>query len=123
MFIRCPKCKKEYDATLFEFKRTIKCECGNILDLQHEEVFEQLKEVCRKYDLTLEEENVLRIKRASEKIASLILNTDYPQVDVEIEKMKFRQLIRSIFPDKIHLYDLIYEPRFKRFWEQFRKTE
>lgn len=29
MSIRCSKCKREYDVTLFEFEREIVCECGN----------------------------------------------------------------------------------------------
>jgi len=41
MSIRCPKCKKEYDATLFEFGREIICECGNKLGLKHEEILDQ----------------------------------------------------------------------------------
>jgi len=28
MAIICPKCKKQYDITLFEFGRTLKCDCG-----------------------------------------------------------------------------------------------
>jgi len=28
MAIICPKCKNQYDITLFEFGRTLKCDCG-----------------------------------------------------------------------------------------------
>jgi len=49
------------------------------------------------------------------------MNTDYPEIDIEIEKQKFKDLIKELFPNKIHLYELIYEPRFKRLWEQFRE--
>ncbi|MCK4947033.1 MAG: hypothetical protein KAS46_01540 [Candidatus Aureabacteria bacterium] len=123
MSIRCPHCKREYDVTLFEFGKDIICECGYRLGLKHEEIFNQVEEICRQYDLKLEEKKISEIQRASDEIASLILNTDYQQIDIEIEKEKFRELIRKLVPEKIHLYDLIYEPRFKRLWQQFRETE
>lgn len=120
MSIRCPECKREYDVTLFEFGRDIVCECGNRLGLKHEEVLGRLEELCRQYDLRLEEKNLQEIKRAQDKIAFLIINTDYQKADIEIEKVKFKDLIKKLFPKRAHLYDLIYEPRFKRLWEQFR---
>jgi shikimate 5-dehydrogenase len=122
MAIRCPKCKREYDVTLFEFGREVVCDCGYRLGLEHEEVFNQLEELCRHYDLELEEERLMEIKRAQDKIAFLIMNTDYEEVDIEIEKTKFKELIKGLFPEKAYLYELIYEPRFKRLWDQFRKA-
>mgnify|MGYP001255335803 CR=1 FL=1 len=55
-----------------------------------------------------------------DRIVFLIMDTGCEAVDIEIEKAKFRELIQSLFPDKTDLYDLIFEPRFKRLWEQFR---
>lgn len=33
MAIRCSKCGREYDVTLFEFGHTVACECGHVVDL------------------------------------------------------------------------------------------
>jgi len=33
MAIKCPKCGAEYDVTLFTFDRTIRCDCGEWVDL------------------------------------------------------------------------------------------
>jgi len=33
MAIRCEKCGREYDATLFQFGRTVRCDCGNVVTL------------------------------------------------------------------------------------------
>ncbi len=33
MAIQCPKCKAEYDVTLFAFGRSIQCGCGEWVDL------------------------------------------------------------------------------------------
>ena len=120
MSIKCSKCQREYDASLFETGREIVCKCGAKLGFEHEEVLGQLAEICRQYNLAIEEEKLSEIRSAQDRIVFLIINTDSEAVDIEIEKAKFRELIQSLFPDKTHLYDLIYEPRFKRLWEQFR---
>ena len=122
MSVKCPKCNREYDVTLFEFGKKVRCDCGTSLGMAHEEVFDQLAQICRQYDLEVEEEKLAEIKRAHDKIVFLILNSDYQPVDIEIEKSKFKDLIAELFPEKTHLYELIYEPRFKRLWEQFRSN-
>lgn len=121
MAIRCPACGREFDVTLFEFGKKVVCECGRTLGLEHEEVFDKLREICREYDIGLEEESIDEIKRAADRIAFLIVSSDYPEADIKIEKGKLRELIRLLFPEKAHLYELIFEPRFKRLWEQFRE--
>ncbi len=56
----------------------------------------------------------------ADRISSLIVSSDYPMIDIEIEKQKLQDLISELFPDKTGLYDLIYESRFNRLKEQFR---
>jgi SAM-dependent methyltransferase len=34
MAFQCPRCRRQYDATLFEFGRTVTCECGSVLDMR-----------------------------------------------------------------------------------------
>ncbi len=41
-------------------------------------------------------------------------------IDIEREKQKLKERISELFPDKVDLYDLIYEPRFRRLKDQFR---
>lgn len=106
----------EYDVALFEFKKTINCICGNVVNLEHKEVF--LLDA-----LSDEDKRIAEIKTLADKIAFLIVSTDYPRIDIEIEKENLRERITELFPDKVHLYELIYEPRFKRLEEQFRKVE
>ncbi|MFH1800650.1 MAG: hypothetical protein ABH891_07415 [Candidatus Omnitrophota bacterium] len=120
MSIKCSKCQREYDAAVFGSGREIVCACGARLGPGGGEVLGQLAEICRQYDLTIEEEKLSEIKSAQDRIVFLIMNAGCEAVDLEIEKAKFRELIQSLFPDKTHLYDLIFEPRFKRLWEQFR---
>jgi len=105
MAIRCASCGREYDVTLFEFGNIIDCLCGHVVSFEHKE---------------LEEEKIQEIKRAADRIGFLIVSTDYPEIDIEIEKQKFKDRLTELFPDKTYLYELIYEPRFKRLYEQFR---
>jgi hypothetical protein len=115
MAVRCSVCGKGFDVTLFEFGNTIQCVCGNTVTFLHEEATKGLL-----YARRSEDEKVQEIAGQADKIAFLIVSTDYHLIDIEIEKQKFRERIGELFPGKEYLYDLIYEPRFKRLVEQFR---
>jgi hypothetical protein len=122
MNFRCPKCRREHQMNIADFEKGFSCGCGYRLDMEHEEVFNRLDDICREFELEREEGKLAEVKRAQDRIIVLILDTDYPKVDVEIEISKFRDLVNRLFPGKMHLYEMIYEPRFKRLWEQFRET-
>jgi|Deesub1362A_J573_1020465.scaffolds.fasta_scaffold00289_8 uncharacterized Zn finger protein (UPF0148 family) len=113
MAIRCPYCGREYDVTLFEFEREISCVCGHMVRFEHREHLERRES-------SIEEEKINEIKRLADRIAFLIVSTDYPEIDIMIEKERLREKIEESFPDKAYLYELIYEPRFRRLFEQFR---
>lgn len=65
-------------------------------------------------------EKMEELKRMAERICVLILDTDYPEVDLAIERAKAREKCEELFPDRLDLYDMIYESRFDRLWQQFR---
>lgn len=67
-----------------------------------------------------ENERLAAFQRKADRIAFLIVASDYERVDVEIEKAELREECARLFPDKLELYDMIYESRFQRLWEQFR---
>ncbi|HZV00884.1 MAG TPA: hypothetical protein VFF73_29485 [Planctomycetota bacterium] len=56
----------------------------------------------------------------ADAVCRLILSSDYPDVDVAIEKEKVRARCEELFPDRMELYEMIYESRFQRLWEQWR---
>ena len=116
MAIRCGQCGREYDVTLFEFERSITCICGKSVSLQHAHIKDEALLAQRS-----EDRKVREIQTMADRIASLIVGSDYQMIDIEIEKGKLRERISELFPDKIDLYDLIYEPRFRRLKEQFRE--
>jgi hypothetical protein len=70
--------------------------------------------------VTEENEKLAAFQRKADRIAFLIVASDYERIDVDIEKAELRQECARLFPDKLELYDMIYESRFQRLWEQFR---
>jgi len=68
-------------------------------------------------------EKMREIQRMANRVCVLILNTDLPAIDIEIEKNKVRERCLDLYPDREDLYDMIYESRFQRLWEQFRAQE
>jgi hypothetical protein len=116
MSIRCPKCGREYDVTLFQFGRSVVCDCGQVVTREGNDFWARL----RSSFSAREEEDVRLLQRMADRVSSLIVASDYPRVDIELEIEKVRRKCRELFPDKTELFDLIYASRFKRLWEQFR---
>jgi len=63
------------------------------------------------------------LQRRTDRICSLILISDYPDVDIVVERSLLRGEIADHYPESLDLYDQIYESRFDRLWEQFRDAE
>jgi hypothetical protein len=60
------------------------------------------------------------LKRAADRISFLIVASDYPDIDVEIEIGKLEDLCEQLFPGRMDLFEMIYIARFNRLKEQFR---
>jgi len=121
MTIKCPKCERVHEMKiLMSTDNSIICDCGEKLGLEHEDVFERLNAICKEYKMKIEEEKAVQIRKMADKIVSLIINKTATHSEVEEEKSKLKELINNISPEDKHLYDLIYEPRFERLWNQFR---
>ena len=56
----------------------------------------------------------------ADRVCTLILSSDLPAIDTEIEKNKVREHCLELYPGREELYEMIYESRFERLWEQFR---
>lgn len=126
MAISCPRCNRQYDVTLFEFGRKVICECGEVISAEgvfpptfagrHDAGRTQAREAVKK----AARRQMELLGRAADRVCALILLSDYPEIDVEIEKGKVRELAQELFPNRMELYEMIYESRFRRLWEQFR---
>jgi hypothetical protein len=67
-----------------------------------------------------EEANLRELQRLAERVCFLIVATDTPRIDVDIQRAEVRRRCLELFPDKMHVFDLVYESRFRRLWDQFR---
>lgn len=114
MAVQCSSCGRGYDVTLFEFSRSIICVCGNTVPFEHKQMTEATPAQIS------EDQRVREIQAIADRISSLITTGDVPIADIGLERQKLRERISELFPDKIGLYDLIYESRFRRLEEQFR---
>jgi len=59
------------------------------------------------------------LAREADRIVHLILHSDLPRVDVEIEIATFRERCLRRYPDGEDLFEMIYASRFERLWEQW----
>ena len=71
----------------------------------------------------LDSERAAGYRRRADRIASLILHSDMPPIDIEIEIRSFRGAVLEEFPDRVELFEAVYMGRFRRMWEQFRSDE
>jgi hypothetical protein len=62
-----------------------------------------------------------RLARAADGVSRMILTSDMPDVDIEIAKNRVREMAEELFPDRGELFSMIYESRWDRLSEQFRR--
>jgi hypothetical protein len=67
------------------------------------------------------EEAYRNFQRHVDRLCFLIVATDCSDREIDIERLHLRVQAMHLFPDKIPLYELIYEQRFRRLREQFRQ--
>jgi hypothetical protein len=76
--------------------------------------------VARLTALCAEDDVVRALQRQADRICEMIVSEDAAPIDIEIQQTALREAFAKAFPDKQPLYQLIYESRFRRLWQQFR---
>ncbi len=61
------------------------------------------------------------IQRAADRITFLILYSDLPRIDLEIEISRFKDQVLAQFPEKEALFEMLYGSRFRRLLEQWQR--
>jgi hypothetical protein len=59
-------------------------------------------------------------QRKVDRVCTLIL-FERPEFEIESARSELRSEAERLFPDKAQLYEIIYESRFRRLRDQFRK--
>lgn len=146
MSIRCPRCGREFDVTLFEYRRTVRCPCGRVLsmddghaardererpddgrgtdvDIDWEALERELFGASDAHEAAHDRERAAALGREADRIVSMILFSDMPRIDIEIAIRAFRERVLAEFPEKEELFTALYLGRFRRIWRQFRDRE
>ena len=69
-----------------------------------------------------EDEVVRALQRQADRICEMIISEEAVPIDIEIQQAALREAFARAFPEKQLLYQLIYESRFRRLWQQFRHS-
>ena len=117
MPIHCPKCGAEHDVVKFEGSRSVKCQCGQHLNLS---LYETVEDFLRYFESEEERKKAKTIQEDAQVICRMILDEKCQEVDIEIAKKNLESKVRKLFPEKMDTYRMIYEARFQRLWDQFR---
>ena len=117
MPIKCSQCGREYNATKLE-EGKLKCVCGFSLDLSLIETADDFLRYCEGVQ---EREKAKEIQRDAQRICQMILDENCSAIDIEIAKRTLEEKVEKLFPDKMETYRMIYEARFERLWNQFRR--
>ena len=115
LLVTCARCGASYARMFLEGAADRRCRCGAPLALGGGEPTFVDGEA-----LHAEEAKLRELSRAADRVSFMIVATDCPRVDIDIQRAEVRRRCQSLFPDKMQLYDMIYESRFRRLWEQFR---
>ena len=65
----------------------------------------------------------VELRRRADRIASLIVASDYPDIDIDIEIAGLRRWCAEHLPDRLDLFEMVYGSRFRRLREQFRNED
>lgn len=115
LVVECPGCGASYGRLFVEPLLDPRCRCGARLVLPREG-----PEFVDREALQGEEAKLQELARAADRLSSMIVSSDCPRVDVDIARAALRRHCAALFPDKLGVFDLVYESRFRRLWEQFR---
>lgn len=136
--MRCPSCRRKLDQDLVAAVETeggedptFQCPCGAVLtqgDIAEarrkadEPVVSVVStaELSRRIQDSRARKGQRELGKLAERVCFLICSTDIPEIDVLIEREKVRARCEELFPDRMELYEMIYERRFERLWSQFR---
>ena len=125
MSIRCPGCGREFDVTVFEFDRAVRCPCGREVSLANghrEEIRMDWESLEKEIFANVDRRECDAIRREADRISSLILSSDMPRIDIENGIRAFREKVLRLHPDKEDLFESLYVNRFRRLWAQFRDS-
>jgi len=115
LLVQCDRCGQYYGRVFIDPDRGANCRCGAVIETSGPG-----PQFVDRNEILAEERELTELSRGAERVCFLIVATDCARIDVDIERANLRRRCQEIFPDKMELYEMVYEGRFRRLWEQFR---
>ncbi|MBI4549855.1 MAG: hypothetical protein HY714_02900 [Candidatus Omnitrophica bacterium] len=91
------------------------CPCGEKTNLEELRLFQQISGEIE------DKERFDEIQKMADDISARIVSGEFSPVDLDIAKEKLRSVCEEHFPEKMYLFEMLYESRFRRLWQQFRQ--
>ena len=60
------------------------------------------------------------LKQRADDIASLIVASDFPAIDVALAIARLKEFCAAELPGREGLFEMVYGSRFRRLWQQWR---
>jgi len=70
--------------------------------------------------MEISEEAYRKFQHRVDRLCVLIVTSECSDREIEIERLHLRIQAATLFPEKLLLYEMVYESRFDRLFEQFR---
>jgi len=115
MLVQCARCGQSYARVFLDPSSEPVCRCGTPLEIEGPP-----PQFVDRDALVREERRIGELSRAADRVSFLIVATDCPRIDIDIQRAELRRRCQTLFPDKMEVYEMVYESRFRRLWEQFR---
>ena len=116
MSVRCTHCARDHDDALFKLDRVVMCDCGEWVE--PEARIRARLPAGERPPTTADRAAIEDLARRADRVTSLILHSDMPEVDIAIEIAALREHVRERFPGREDLFRMVYESRWRRFREQ-----
>ncbi len=81
----------------------------------------QGSKLCYRKAMVPSEQTYRRFQRRVDRLCFLIVATDVSERDIAIERLFLRTEAARLFPDRFRFYEMLYESRFQRLLDQFRR--
>ena len=105
MAVFCPRCEKRHPSEALVGGATLLCDCGAHLGAAPRTNARAFQRI---------------LSSRADSLCRMILSSDCDEVEVAMERGRVRALAETLFPDRMDLYDMIFESRFDRLWQQWR---
>src|SRR5262245_66314873 len=98
LLVHCTHCGRSYARVFLDPGSAPRCRCGQPLSLDGDPPRFVDREA-----LLREEHELSELSRAADRVSFLIVATDCPRVDVDIQRAALRKRCKALVPDKMDL--------------------